>query len=142
MPAESRSPSSAVMMMLNPDKDAMNDQIVTRPSNWLNCAKTPMLKAALIAVMVEITNEAPAARTSPKRIALTTTSMNANTTISGLPRSPGASMIEAQQISSPSSHRPPSAQGAAKRAKLLRLHAIKLGPPSTGPEGAYPNHGS
>src|SRR3984885_13177157 len=98
------------MMMLKPDNDAMNDQIVTRPCNWLNWENAPMLNAALIAVMVEMTNEAPAASTSPKRIALTTTSMNANTTISGLPRSPGASMIEAQQISSASSHRPPSAQ--------------------------------
>ncbi len=101
--------------MLNPDNDAMKDQIVTRPCSWLNCEKAPTLNAALIAVTVEITNEAPAAITSPKRIALTTTSMNANTTISGRPRSPGASMIEAQQISSPNSHRPPSAQCAAKR---------------------------
>src|SRR5471030_2916903 len=98
------------MMMLKPDKDAMNDQIVTRPCNWLNWENTPMLNAALIAVMVEITNEAPAASTSPKRIALTTTRMNANTTMSGRPKSPGASMIEAQQTTNPNSHRPPSGQ--------------------------------
>src|ERR1700721_2777043 len=102
------------MMRLKPDNDAMNDQIVTRPCNWLNWENTPMLNAALIAVMVEMTNDAPAASTSPNRIALTTTRMKANTTMSGRPRSPGASMIEAQQTSSPNSHRLPSGQCAAK----------------------------
>src|SRR5580698_8108958 len=121
------------MMMLKPDKEAMNDQIVTRPCNWLNWENAPMLNAALIAVTVEITNEAPAASTSPKRIALTTTRMKANTTISGRPRSPGASMIEAQHTTSASNHRLPSGQWAAKRSKLLRLYAIKSGPKSSAP---------
>ena len=121
------------MMTLKPDKDAMNDQIVTRPCNWLYWENAPMLNAALIAVMVEMTNEAPAASTSPNRIALTTTRMKANTTMSGRPRSPGASMIEAQQTSSPNNHRLPSGQCAAKRSKLLRLYAIKRGPKSSAP---------
>src|ERR1700742_2260376 len=136
MAAESRSPRSAVMMMLNPERAAMNDQIVTMPCSWLNCANAPTLNPALIPVMVDIANDAPAEGIKPNRMALTTIRMIENNTISGRPTGPGASMIDAQQTISPSSHKPPSAKCALKRSKLLRRYATKIGPMSKAPDVA------
>jgi hypothetical protein len=72
-------------MRLRPDSEAMKDQVVTRPYSWLNSANAPMPNAALIAVMVEIAKDAPAANTRPNRLAPMTTMVIANTTISGRP---------------------------------------------------------
>src|SRR5882757_8977991 len=128
------------MMRLKPDSEAMKDQSVTSPCSWLNSANAPMLKAALIAVAVEIANDALAASTRPNRMALMTMRMMANTTSSGRASIPGADNIAAQQMIRASDHKPASTQCFRKRSKLWRRYAMKTGPTSSAPEAALLHH--
>src|SRR5277367_4621575 len=127
------------MMRLNPESDTLRDQIVTSPWISLRPANAPRPNDALIAVMVVTASELPAAITRPNLIALTTMTIFASTTMSGL-AVPCASMIEPQQMRIASIHITPSSHCSRKRARLWRPYANNMGLTRSTPEAELLHH--